>query len=164
MDAELAGGAGEVLAGVLGILHRRNHQLEAVRIRSPAVGHVLQSHKVRARQERVDGVLCVPTGDVNLGRGNGMGSIVDQQVIVAVELQHVEAEHEALQHRVRLEGDDAVQIPLILRPEHCSIDLPIKLLQEVVLAQRLHVVVFTLLGGHLAAWCLGENGEESEED
>jgi len=45
-----------------------------------------------------------------------MGSIVDQQVIVAVELQHVEAEHEALQHRVRLEGDDAVQIPLILRP------------------------------------------------
>jgi len=69
-----------------------------------------------------------------------MGSIVDQQVIVAVELQHVEAEHEALQHRVRLEGDDAVQIPLILRPEHCSIDLPIKLLQEVVLAQRLHVV------------------------
>jgi len=69
-----------------------------------------------------------------------MGSIVDQQVIVTVELQHVEAEHEALQHRVRLEGDDAVQIPLILRPEHCSIDLPIKLLQEVVLAQRLHVV------------------------
>jgi len=69
-----------------------------------------------------------------------MGSIVDQQVIVAVELQHVEAEHKALQHRVRLEGDDAVQIPLILRPEHCSIDLPVKLLQEVVLAQRLHVV------------------------
>lgn len=49
-----------------GILHRRNHQLEAVRIRSPAIGHVLQRHKVRARQERVDGVLCIPTGDVNL--------------------------------------------------------------------------------------------------
>lgn len=53
-------------SALTGILHRRNHQLETVRIRSPAVGHVLQSHEVRARQERVDGVLCVPTGDVNL--------------------------------------------------------------------------------------------------
>jgi len=43
-----------------------------------------------------------------------VGAIVNQQMIVAVQLQHVEAEHEALQHRVRLEGDNAVKIPLVL--------------------------------------------------
>lgn len=49
-----------------GILHRCYHQLETVRIRSPAIGHVLQRYEVRARQYRVHSVLCVPTGDVNL--------------------------------------------------------------------------------------------------
>lgn len=69
-----------------------------------------------------------------------MGSIVDQQVIVAVQLEHVEAQHEALEDRVRLEGDDAVQVAFVLRPEHGPVDLSVQLLQEVVLAQRLHVV------------------------
>lgn len=49
-----------------------------------------------------------------LGRRHRMGSIVDEQMVVAVQLQHVEAQHKALQDRVRLEGDDAVQVALVL--------------------------------------------------
>lgn len=67
-------------------------------------------------------------------------TVIHVQVIVAVQLQHVEAQHEPLQYGVRLERDDAVQIALVLRPEHGALDLAVQLLQEVVLTQRLHVI------------------------
>lgn len=82
--------------------------------------------------------LSIPL--THLGRRDGMGPVVDQQVIVAVQLQHIEAQHEPLQHRVRLEGDDAVQVAFVLGPQYGAVNLPVQLLQEVVLAQRLHVV------------------------
>lgn len=75
-----------------------------------------------------------------LGRRHRVCSIVDKQMVIAVQLEHVEAQHKALQDRVRLEGDDAVQVALVLWPEHGSIDFAIELLQKVILAQWLHVV------------------------
>lgn len=39
---------------------------------------------------------------------NGMCTIVDEKMIIAVEVQHVKPEHEALQDGVCLEGDDTV--------------------------------------------------------
>lgn len=73
-------------------------------------------------------------------RADRMRSIVHVQVIVTVQLQHVEAQHKALQYGVRLERDDAVQIAFVLRPEYGALDLAVQLLQKVVLAQRLHVI------------------------
>lgn len=62
--------------------------------------------------------------------------VIDVEVIVAIELQHVEPQHEALQDGVRLKGDDTVQVALVLRPEHSTVDFPVQLLQEMVFAQR----------------------------
>lgn len=67
-------------------------------------------------------------------------AVVHVQVIVAVHLHHVEAQHEALQNGVRLERDDAVQVALVLRPEYGTLNLAVDLLQEMVLANRLHVI------------------------
>lgn len=39
-----------------------------------------------------------------------------------------------------LEGDDTIQISLVLRPQDGAVNLSVQLLQEVVLAQRLHVI------------------------
>lgn len=76
----------------------------------------------------------------NFERADGVGSVVDEQVVVTVQVEHVEPQHEALQDRVCLEGDDAVETLLVLRAQHGAVDLPVQLLQEVVLAQRLHVI------------------------
>jgi hypothetical protein len=43
-----------------------------------------------------------------------MGPVIYEEMVVAVELQDVEAEHEPLQDGVRLEGDDTVQVSLVL--------------------------------------------------
>ena len=77
---------------------------------------------------------------MNLVVANGMGAVVDEQMIVAVELELVEAQHEPLQDGLRLEGNDAVQIGFVLRTQNSAVDLAIELLQEVVLAQRRHVI------------------------
>lgn len=57
-----------------------------------------------------------------------MRAVVDVEVIVAVQLEEVEAQHETLQDRVRLEGDNAVQVAFVLRPQHSAIYLAIQLL------------------------------------
>lgn len=73
-------------------------------------------------------------------RADRMRAIVHVQMVVAVQLQHIEAQHEALQNRVCLEGDDAVQIAFVLRPKDGTVDFAVELLEEVVFAQRLHVI------------------------
>lgn len=57
-----------------------------------------------------------------------MGSIIDEQMIIAVQLEHVEAQHEALQYRVRLKGDDTVQVAFVLGPQDSAINFTVKLL------------------------------------
>lgn len=69
-----------------------------------------------------------------------MSAIVDVKVVIAVELQQVKMQHEPLQNAVRLEGDSAVQVPLVAGPQHAAIELPVLTLQEVVLAERVHVI------------------------
>lgn len=71
---------------------------------------------------------------------DGMGPIVYEKMVITVQLQEIEPQHEALQDGVRLEGDDAVQVPLVLRLQHCSIYLAVLKRQEVVLTLRRHVV------------------------
>lgn len=63
-----------------------------------------------------------------------MCSVIHIQMVIAVELQHVEVQHEALQHAVRLEGDGAVQVALVARPDHAAFHLAVLPLEEVVLA------------------------------
>ena len=72
-----------------------------------------------------------------------VSAVVDEQVVVTVKLELIETEHEPLEDRFGLEGDEAVQVGFVLRPQHGSIDLAIKLLQEMALAQRRHVICTT---------------------
>jgi hypothetical protein len=69
-----------------------------------------------------------------------MGPIIYEEMVIAVELQEVETQHEALQDGVCLERDDSVQVPFVLRLQNCAIYLPVLKRQEVVLALRRHVV------------------------
>jgi hypothetical protein len=66
---------------------------------------------------------------------DGMGTVVYEEMIIAVQLQEVEPEHEPLQDRMGLEGDDAVEVPLVLRLQHSPVYLPVQQRQEVVLAE-----------------------------
>lgn len=84
--------------------------------------------------------MCAFIADAYLVWPDGVCTIVYVQVIVAVQLQKVEPQHEPLQNRMRLERNHAVEIPLIPRPENGPVDLPVQLLEEVVLAEGLHRV------------------------
>lgn len=55
-----------IVSLLTGILHRCYHQLETVRIGSPAICNVLQRHEVRACQYRIHSVLRVAARDVDL--------------------------------------------------------------------------------------------------
>jgi len=69
-----------------------------------------------------------------------VSSIIDKQMIIAIQLEHIESEHETLQDRVRLKGDHTVQVAFDLGPKYSSINFAVKLLKKVILAQRLHVI------------------------
>lgn len=80
--------------------------------------------------ERDGEVQLVSTGsagknNVYLRRCGGVSAIVHVEVVVAVQLQQVEVQHEPLQDAVRLERDGAVQVALISRPEYPAIQLAI---------------------------------------
>lgn len=64
---------------------------------------------------------------------NGMCAIIDNQFVVAVNFQVIKSDHEALQYRLGLECDHAVDIPFILRHNHGAIDGFRNVRQEVVL-------------------------------
>lgn len=64
-----------------------------------------------------------------------MSAIVDEQMVIAVELQLIKAQHKSLQDGLRLEGDDAIEIRFVLRSQNGTVDLAIQLLQEMVLAE-----------------------------
>lgn len=69
-----------------------------------------------------------------------MGSVVHIQMVIAVQLQHVEVQHESLQNAVRLEGNRAVKVPLVARPHHATFHLAVLPLEEVVFAYRVHII------------------------
>ena len=81
----------------------------------------------------------------NLIVADGVSAIVDEKMIVAIELKLIKAQHEPLQNRLRLEGDDAVEIGFVLRSQNSTVDFAIQLLQEMVLAQRRHVIYSTVI-------------------
>ena len=64
-----------------------------------------------------------------------MSAIINEQMVVAVELQLIKAQHKSLQDGLRLEGDDAIEIRFVLRSQNGTVDLAIQLLQEMVLAE-----------------------------
>jgi hypothetical protein len=86
----------------------------------------VQRDVVGAREQRADGLLRVAAADVGLVMTGRVCSVVDEQVIVAVQIEHLEAQHEALQDRVRLEGEDAVEVALIARHNLGAVDLPVR--------------------------------------
>ena len=71
---------------------------------------------------------------------HSVSSVEDQKMIITIKLELVEAEHKFLEDRLCLECDGAVQIGLVLRPQHSAVDLSVQLLQEMSLAQGRHVI------------------------
>lgn len=67
-------------------------------------------------------------------------AIVDVEMVVAVQLQLVETQHEPLEDAMRLEGDGAVKVPLVLRDENRPVDLPVEVPHEVLLAHVAHLI------------------------
>lgn len=69
-----------------------------------------------------------------------MRAVVDVKVIVAVELQLVEAQHEPLKDAMRLESDGAVEIPLVLRYQNGTVDFCVEIPHEVLFAHVGHLI------------------------
>lgn len=59
-------------------------------------------------------------------------------MIVAVQLESIELQHKPLKYAVRLEGDGAIEISLVLRRENGPVYLPVEIPQEVVFADVAH--------------------------
>ena len=53
-----------------------------------------------------------------------MRAVVDDEFVIAVEGQFLEADHEALQDGLGLEGDDAVEVALVERGDHGTVHGP----------------------------------------
>ena len=51
-----------------------------------------------------------------------MGAVVDVELVVAVDGELLEPDHEPLEDRLRLEGDDAVDVALVPRGHHGAVD------------------------------------------
>jgi len=64
-------------------------------------------------------------------------------VIVAVELELIEAEHKLLQNGLCLERDGAIQVGFILGSEDSAVDLAVELLQEMSFTEGCHVICMT---------------------
>lgn len=60
---------------------------------------------------------------------DGVRPIVDVEMVVAVELEYVESQHEPLEDGVRLECDHAVQVAFVFRIEDGSVYFTIQLLE-----------------------------------
>lgn len=86
LDAKFVLSALEVLAVVLRILDGCDNEAEAVRDGAPGVGDVFQCHEVGVRINRANALLRVPAGQVCLVIADRMSTIVDVQMIVAVQL------------------------------------------------------------------------------
>ena len=53
-----------------------------------------------------------------------MGSVIDIQVVVTVDVESLKLQQELLQDALRLEGDDAVLVPLVLAVQHHPVHRP----------------------------------------
>ncbi len=51
-----------------------------------------------------------------------MSAVVDDELVVAVDSQVLEADHESLEDRLGLEGDDAVQLALVVGRHDGAVD------------------------------------------
>lgn len=131
---------------MLFILEGRYKQLESVLLGSPLVGDVAQSHVVRLGVYSAYVGQGVSTGEVSLVGAHSIGPVVDEQVVVAVQLEALEPQHEPLEDGVRLEGDGALQVPLAPGSEHGALDHAVVLLQEGVVAQLRHRVEIVAIG------------------
>lgn len=67
-------------------------------------------------------------------------TIVDVKVVVAVQLEMVETEHEPLKDAVRLEGDGAVEVLLELRLQNRPVYLPVQISHVILLAHVAYVI------------------------
>lgn len=58
----------------------------------------------------------------NLVRPDGVRPVVDVEHVVAVDLESLEAEHEPLEDGLRGEGDDALDVALVVRLDDGAVD------------------------------------------
>ena len=63
-----------------------------------------------------------------------MSSIIDIEMVVTVNVKSLELQQELLQDALRLEGDDAVLVPLVPAVQHHAVHRPLDLGQEVALS------------------------------
>ena len=57
----------------------------------------------------------------HLVHADGVRAVVDEELVVAVHLELLEAQHEPLQDGLRLEGHHAVDVALVLREDHGAV-------------------------------------------
>ena len=69
-----------------------------------------------------------------------MSAVVDVEVIIAVECQLLEPQHELLQNGVRLERDRAVEVVLRLGADDGAIDLLVQRVDALAETQRRDVI------------------------
>jgi hypothetical protein len=122
------------------VLDCRYHELEAV-IGAPRIRHVLQRDVIGSREERAEIFLRVATTDVLFVRAN-MRSIENVQVVVAVHVEDLKSEHEALEDGMCLKRDDTVEIAVVPRDDLGAVDFPICREEAVrrALAELRHVI------------------------
>lgn len=132
------------------ILIRRDHQGEAIALLAERIGHVLQRHEVAVYEDCTHFVSGTSAGQIHLRVANRYVAIVDLRseeriefyhsmnfarflnlssglltylkIVVTIQLQILESEHEPLQHRFGGECDHAVQVLLPARRDHRSVD------------------------------------------
>ena len=73
-----------------------------------------------------------------------MGSVIDIQVVVTVDVESLKLQQELLQDALRLEGDDAVLVPLVLAVQdhtvHGLLDLGEKVSLLALITELVHLI------------------------
>lgn len=122
------------------VLEGGDDEFEAVARLTIVVGDVLERQKVTLREYGADLHGGAATGQVGLVVAERVRPVEHEQVVIAVQGQLLEAQHEALQDRVRLEGEDAVQVRLVLRRYQCPVNLLVEWVESLSVAQFRDVV------------------------
>ena len=80
--------------------------------------HYYDNYKAIPRNKK----LCLQLKTYH-GFANGMCSIVDNEFVIAVNFQVLKSDHEPSKHRLCLEGDHTIHVPLVSRNDDCTVNL-----------------------------------------
>lgn len=158
-DAKLIGTS--VLATVVfGVLVGGDNEPEAIVGFAVGISGVVQRQKVALRVDDARFGASAPAAEVSLVIAVRMSAVVDVEVIIAVECQLLEPQHELLQNGVRLERDRAVEVVLRLGADDGAIDLLVQRVDALAETQRRDVIKSISIRGHSM---IGDDESEERE-